>query len=132
MAKVAKRTFSLSAKHAEFIDTKVTSGDYGSASEVIRAGLRALQERDEAMELWLKKEVAPTYDSMKATLNHLTSNPMEKWILNVDDDAPSTVEVWAEAVKTIGSSGNRVGDFGTSERWKHACQDLEPKIFVIT
>ena len=66
MAKVAKRTFSLSSKQAEFIDTKVSSGAYNSASEVVRAGLRALQERDEAMERWLRDEVAPAFDAMKA------------------------------------------------------------------
>jgi len=33
---------------------------------VIRAGLRALQERDDAVERWLREEVAPTYDRMKA------------------------------------------------------------------
>ena len=42
MTKVAKRTFSLSSKHADFIDTKVASVAYGSASEVVLAGLRAL------------------------------------------------------------------------------------------
>ena len=31
----------------------------------------------------------------------------------------------------FGSSGNRVGDFGTSEYWKHACEDLEPQIFLV-
>jgi hypothetical protein len=43
---------------------------------------------------------------------------------------PTTISI-AE-VKKRGSSGNRVGDFGTSERWKHACQDLEPEIFLIS
>lgn len=61
-----KRTISLPAEHAEFIDAKVASGAYASASEVVRAGLRALQERDEAIERWLRDEVAPTYDRMKA------------------------------------------------------------------
>jgi hypothetical protein len=32
----------------------------------VRAGLRALQERDAAVERWLKDEVIPTYDAMKA------------------------------------------------------------------
>jgi antitoxin ParD1/3/4 len=33
---------------------------------VIRAGLRALQERDAAFERWLREEVVPTYDATKA------------------------------------------------------------------
>ena len=66
MAKVAHRTFSLSGKYADFIDAKVAAGAYGSASGVVSAGLRALQERDAAMERWLKQDVAPTYDAMKA------------------------------------------------------------------
>ncbi|MGH7121867.1 MAG: ribbon-helix-helix domain-containing protein [Acetobacteraceae bacterium] len=39
---------------------------YASASEVVRAGLRALQERDAAIARWLSAEVAPTYDAMQA------------------------------------------------------------------
>ncbi len=66
MAAVAKRTFSLPVQHAKFIDTKVASGAYASGSEVVRAGLRALQERDEAVERWLREDVAPVYDAMKA------------------------------------------------------------------
>lgn len=61
-----KRTISLPDEHASYIDQKVSSGDYASASEVIRAGLRALQERDRAIEDWLRNQVASTYDAMLA------------------------------------------------------------------
>jgi antitoxin ParD1/3/4 len=66
MAAVAKRTVSLPAEQAAYIDAKVAAGDYASASEVVRAGLRALRERDQAVERWLVEEVAPTYDAMVA------------------------------------------------------------------
>ena len=65
MPAIAKRTFSLPEEHASFIDEKVASGAYASGSEVVRAGLRALQERDAAVERWLREDVAPTYDAMK-------------------------------------------------------------------
>ena len=66
MVETTRRTVSLPEEHAAFIDGKVTSGAYGSASEVVRAGLRALQERDAAVERWLRDEVAPVYDAMEA------------------------------------------------------------------
>ncbi|MEA2902643.1 MAG: antitoxin ParD1/3/4 [Alphaproteobacteria bacterium] len=66
MSSIAKRTFSLPAEHAKFIDSQVASGAYASGSEVVRAGLRALQERDAAVERWLRDDVAPIYDAMKA------------------------------------------------------------------
>ena len=67
MGTVKKRTFSLPPEHAAYIDEKVSSGSYASGSEVVRAGLRALQERDAAIERWLQDDVAPTYDAMKAS-----------------------------------------------------------------
>ena len=66
MAATDKRTISLPADQASFIDAKVRAGEYASASEVVRAGLRALKERDDAVERWLRTEVAETYDAMKA------------------------------------------------------------------
>lgn len=64
MAAVEKRTVSLPEEHAAYIDRMVASGAYASASEVVRAGLRALQERDAAVERWLTTEVAAAYDAM--------------------------------------------------------------------
>ena len=69
MASAEKRTFSLPPEHAAFIDAKVSSGAYASGSEVIRAGLRALQERDAAVERWLRDEVVPVYYAMKIDPN---------------------------------------------------------------
>jgi len=64
MPAVEKRTVSLPEEHAAYIDRMVASGAYASASEVVRAGLRALQERDAAVERWLTTEVAAAYDAM--------------------------------------------------------------------
>ena len=61
-----KRTITLEAEHIDFIDAKVAAGAYGSASEVVQAGLEALQDRDAAIERWLREEVVPTYERMKA------------------------------------------------------------------
>ena len=66
MPAAEKRTVSLSAEQAAFIDSQVASGAYATASEVVRDGLRALQARDAAIERWLREEVAPAYDEMKA------------------------------------------------------------------
>lgn len=66
MSTIKKRTISLPREHAAYIDSLVASGSFASASEVVRAGLRALQERDKAVERWLREEVAPSYDAMKA------------------------------------------------------------------
>ena len=41
------------------------AGDYASASEV-RAGIRALKERDEPVGRWLQHQAAQSFDAMKA------------------------------------------------------------------
>ena len=66
MPNVEKRTISLPAEQAAYLDEMVKSGNYASASEVVREGLRALRQRDAAVETWLRKEVVPVYDAMKS------------------------------------------------------------------
>ncbi len=51
---------------ADAVKTKVAAGEYATESEVIRDGLRVLMARDRAMESWLRQEVAPAYDALKA------------------------------------------------------------------
>jgi antitoxin ParD1/3/4 len=42
---------------AEAVESKIKSGGYASVSEVVRDGVRALMERDAAVERWLREEV---------------------------------------------------------------------------
>lgn len=42
---------------AAVVENKISSGSYASVSEVIRDGIRALMERDAALEKWLREEV---------------------------------------------------------------------------
>jgi len=71
LAKVAKRTFSLPPEQAAYIDAKVEDGAYASGSEVVRAGLRALRERDAAVERWLSEEVALRRRTVDGSIEYL-------------------------------------------------------------
>ena len=51
---------------ADALRQRVQSGEYASESEVIREGLRALWARDQAVEAWLRGEVAESYDALVA------------------------------------------------------------------
>jgi len=51
---------------AEAVKAKVNSGEYATESEVIRDGLRTLMARDRAVEHWLREQVGPAYDALKA------------------------------------------------------------------
>jgi antitoxin ParD1/3/4 len=51
---------------ADALRERVRSGEYASESEVIREGLRALFARDQAIEAWLRDEVAAAYDAVVA------------------------------------------------------------------
>jgi antitoxin ParD1/3/4 len=51
---------------ADAVKSKVAAGLYATESEVIREGLRALLARDQAVENWLRTEVAAAHDQLKA------------------------------------------------------------------
>ena len=51
---------------AAAVKSKVEAGEYATESEVIRDGIRALLARDQAVDHWLKDQVGPAYDALKA------------------------------------------------------------------
>jgi antitoxin ParD1/3/4 len=59
-------SITLPTSMAEELKKRVASGAYASESEVVRDGLRALFAREEAVETWLRTEVAAAYDELRA------------------------------------------------------------------
>ena len=51
---------------AEVVERKIKSGAYASVSEVMRDGVRALLERDAAVERWLREEVVAGHEEYLA------------------------------------------------------------------
>jgi antitoxin ParD1/3/4 len=49
------RSFALGERFERFIEEKVRSGRFGNASEVVRAGLRLLEDQEQRRELELEK-----------------------------------------------------------------------------
>jgi len=62
----------LPIKMADMVRGKVASGEYASESEVLRDGLRALAEREAAVERWLREEAVPTYEAYLANPGAVT------------------------------------------------------------
>jgi antitoxin ParD1/3/4 len=65
-------SITLPIEMADMVKAKVASGEYATESEVIRDGLRSLTARDEAVERWLRDEVAAIYDRQVADPAHAT------------------------------------------------------------
>jgi antitoxin ParD1/3/4 len=66
MRSTRQLSITLPNEMADLVRDKVATGEYATESEVIRDGLRVLLARDRAMEDWLRKQVAPAYDALKA------------------------------------------------------------------
>src|ERR1035437_1442316 len=65
MRKTQSLSITLPHDMAKAVKDRVTSGAYATESEVIREGLRALNERDAALENWLRTEGVARYDAYK-------------------------------------------------------------------
>jgi putative addiction module CopG family antidote len=67
--------FSITLPHdmAEAVEDKIKSGTYASVSEVMRDGVRALLERDAAVERWLREEVLAGHQEYLADVSKAVS-----------------------------------------------------------
>ncbi|MDQ0463986.1 antitoxin ParD1/3/4 [Caulobacter ginsengisoli] len=54
-------TVTLGAMH-EKVEARVKSGAYASASEVVRAGLRALDREEETLNAWMRAKIREALD----------------------------------------------------------------------
>ncbi|MBS3025621.1 MULTISPECIES: ribbon-helix-helix domain-containing protein [Acidiphilium] len=59
-------SITLPKEMAQQIPAKVAAVEYASESEVIRDGLRTLLAHDRVVEAWLRDQVAPALDALKA------------------------------------------------------------------
>ena len=66
-------SITLPIEMANVVKTKVAGGEYATESEVFRDGLRAMMARDRAVENWMRQEVGPAYDALKADLTRAVS-----------------------------------------------------------
>ncbi|MCC8393160.1 type II toxin-antitoxin system ParD family antitoxin [Paraburkholderia sp. MMS20-SJTR3] len=62
-------SISLGEHFAAFVDTQVASGRYGSASEVVRAGLRMLEDHE--------SQVRALHDALKAGEESGAASPFD-------------------------------------------------------
>jgi len=66
MRTTQQMSITLPNEMADAIRTKVRAGEYATESEVIREGLRALLNRDSAIESWLPNQGGEGSDALKA------------------------------------------------------------------
>jgi antitoxin ParD1/3/4 len=72
MSTLSRRTVTISKSHSDFIDERIARGDFVSASEVVRAGLTALSQREAEVTHWLTHDVAKTFDrSVESPKDHI-------------------------------------------------------------
>ncbi|WP_142781063.1 type II toxin-antitoxin system ParD family antitoxin [Agrobacterium sp. T29] len=58
-------SYALNEHYEKFIQKQLESGRYNNASEVVRAGLRMLEDYEDAREKWLNEEIPSRYEELK-------------------------------------------------------------------
>ncbi|MGV2112161.1 type II toxin-antitoxin system ParD family antitoxin [Agrobacterium salinitolerans] len=58
-------SFALNEHYEKFIKKQLESGRYNNASEVVRAGLRMLEDHEEAREKWLNEEIPNRFEELQ-------------------------------------------------------------------
>lgn len=66
MSAPLKRTVELTPEQDAFIEAKIASGEYADAGDVLKEGLKALQEEQTALERLLRTEAVEAYDRLQA------------------------------------------------------------------
>jgi antitoxin ParD1/3/4 len=74
MSDLTRRTVTLSKTQSDYIDAKIATGEFVSASEVVRAGLAALTQRDAMVTQWLEREVISVYTAASEDPKRLKSS----------------------------------------------------------
>jgi antitoxin ParD1/3/4 len=80
-------SFALNEHYERFIQAQLESGRYNNASEVVRAGLRMLEDFEAARERWLREEIP-------SRLQDISTNPEKSISL---EDAFSRLEARHQA-----------------------------------
>ena len=88
MRTTQQMSITLPLEMAEAVKAKVEAGEYATESEVIRDGLRALLARDRAVESWLRDQVGPAYDALKADPSRALSAEQVRALLAADHANP--------------------------------------------
>ena len=66
MPKTSQLTVMLPEDLVAMVHRKVASGEYATEAEIIADGLEALEDDRRRFESWLREEVAPALDALKA------------------------------------------------------------------
>jgi antitoxin ParD1/3/4 len=59
-------SIALNDHYERFIKKQLESGRYNNASEVVRAGLRMLEDFEEARDKWLRDEIPARFEELQA------------------------------------------------------------------